>query len=181
MEQWKWGRRKQNSLSGDISVIQNSLCAWLDAKHPHAWTAVIDQPLSKTATIFIRPAMPAHKRPSWVNRTWQLLILLQRRRVWTGSLDTYLRFQLLHPAICVQFYPNCTQPKETQEKLGFVIWGNLTKEGLHLLWLWGSHHLSWVKTLQCSCFGVTHAPVGSLSTMMCLGSTATLGFPTANW
>lgn len=96
------------------------------------------------------------------------------------SLDPPLRFQPLHPATCVQFPLIALWPKETGEKLGPVIWGSITKEELQPWRLWGSHHMCWEKTFQCSCFVVTHAPVGYLSAMVCKDTQQLLASPRVN-
>lgn len=46
--------------------------------------------------------------------------------------------------------------------------------------LWGSHHLHWVKTSQCSCLGVTHTSISILFTVVCKEAQETHWFSRVN-
>lgn len=67
--------------------------------------------------------------------------------------DPHLKFHPLLLVICMQFCPNYVWPRGYLgvQKLGL---GEVNKGELHL---WGNHHPSCFKTIQCRCFGVAQA------------------------
>lgn len=105
--------------------------------------------LSNAATIFMRSAVPTYNHPSQIG----LGASLEREgveKITAFSLD----IQPLLPTICVQFY---TRPRDLRKGQSMHVGarGSMRTMGC------------WVRTLYCICFGVIHAPVSTLSPMLC--------------